>query len=393
MTGLFRKSTLGERARATAFALILVIILSYPHITSLSITNFTIKSSGIISYYRARPLHVEGRYIKDDTGKIVQLAGVHKHGYEDDPLGRWDGAWGEHNEAIIIENFQAMKSWGANEIRITERASFWLDNPLQNGWYHRDAIRDLLRIADEQGFYVIFCLFCMDSSAGWHGVPWGTTTIPTLDDFVSLWVDIATELKDYPNVLFELWNEVTQNQDAWFNGVQQTISAIRNVTDHIILVQWNWDVWANLYTGSTSDLSWVADPRIHGTNIIYSTHMYSDSRGFWEDIGEGVPRTFAYTYDDVKQAFQNELVDWVLNVQNKPLYIGEYGIGPYTLPPNASENAKNGLQILNEWGVSYNCMWWFSSELFALLQTHQPDWVPTEWGQIVMDAMIQHLGT
>lgn len=323
-------------------------------------------------------LHTEGKYIKDKAGNVVQLLGTQKHGYEDDPMGRWAGAWGEHNQSVITRNLQAMRSWGINSIRLIERASFWIDNPTVGAMTHREAIKDVIRLANENGIYVVFCLFSMDSGNGYHGVPWGTTTIPTMQDFVDLWVSIATELKGYPNVLFDLWNEVVQNQSEWFEGCRQTISAVRAVTDHIIFAHWDWDVWSNLLNpGGGSKLDWVTDPKIQGTNIVYETHMYSDARGFREDASG---RTYVHTIADITQAFQNELVYQALE-QGKPLYIGEYG--PFFDWSNELIASENGLKILVDLGVSVNCMWWFTADIYALLRTHEPDWIPTAWGEIV----------
>jgi len=118
--------------------------------------------------------------------------------------------------------------------------------------------------------------------------------------------------------------------------------------------------------------------------------MYQDSRGIYR---EGGVNTYLWQYDDVKKAFQDELVQWFVETENKPLYVGEYG--PYAIlpsePPYVWESAENGLKILNEWGISYNAMWWWpgnpSDGPYALYNL--TNFQPTSWGLIVQNAFAE----
>jgi len=385
--------------------MLFLLFIDFTLVGSQLMASQKIRSSGTINY-GISPLHIEGRYIKDTVGNTIVLRGFQKHGFEDDPEGRWqdiDGAghFNEFDETVVRDNFRFMKSWGANEARIIDRAQYWITNPVGNkGIAHRDAIKRTIEIAREEGLYVNYALFSMDSADGYHDIPWGTTTIPTLDDFVNLWVSIVTELSPYPNVLFELWNEVAGDQGTWFDGVNQTIKGIRNVTDDIIIVQWNWDVWVRYgETAAVQTLGWINDPRIQGTNILYSTHMYSDARGYVRENGTD---TYLYEYEDVKQAFLDELVYTAVTEWNKSLYVGEYGPGFPVFQPNELIASENGLKILNEWGINYNVMWWWAGWSFyasenmpypwAMYLERTPNYEPIEWGLIVKKVLAQVAG-
>lgn len=369
------------------------VLISSIFVSALLLESQTIRNFGNIAIIS--PLHIDGRYIKDEFGNIVVLRGVLKHGFEDDPEGRWtdsggQGYFNQFVDSVVRDNFRAIRNWGGNEIRVVERAQYWQDNTVGNtGKAHRDVIKRLIEIAGEEGLYVNFALFSLDTAVGWHNLPWGTSTFPTLDDFKDFWVDVATELSPYPNVMFELFNEVVSDQDGWFNGVNETIQAIRGVSDTIIIVQWDWDVWARYGEFAYNcTMSWATDPRIQGTNILFSTHMYQDARGIYR---EGGVNTYLWNYTDVKKAFQDELVQWFVETANKPLYIGEYGtFAAIPEPPYFLESAENGLRILNEWGISFNAMWWWPSNApagdYALYSS--PNFQPTVWGEIVQMALM-----
>ena len=378
---------------ATLIATFLV-ISNYTIVLSQALDTVTISSSGSIGFIS--PLHTEGRYIKNSNNNVVVLRGFQKHGFEDEPEGKFYDAnlnsYGNiFNEAVVRQNFQAMKSWGGNEVRLFFRADFWTNNPTGvTGTHFKDCIKRVIEIAAEEGIYVVLCGFSIYNGAGWHDLPWNNGFFSTIQGFANFWKGIASELKGYPNVLFELWNEVTGNQNEWCEGVNATIRAIREVANQIIIVQYNWDVWVryNQHAGSYGLDSWVTDPRIQGSNIVFSTHMYQDARGIWK---EDDVESFLWEYNDVKQAFIEESVQWLLNDFQKPLYIGEYG--PWAVEPgmpkdNVWVSSENGLKILNEWGVSYNVMWWWPSNPsdgdYAL---YSSNFSPTSWGQIVQRVL------
>lgn len=314
-------------------------------------------------------LRTDGRYIVDANGNRIHLHFFQKHGFEDQPEGKWKNLTGSYrnlfDETAVRANLKALKQWGANGIRVIDRTLWWINNTAgDSGKPHRDVIKRLVEMCQEEGIYVSYCLFSLEEASGHHGIPWGTPLIPTRQDFVNLWIEIATELMQYPNVMFELWNEVTENQDEWFTGCQEVIAAIRAVSDNIIIIQWDWDVWYievdndNVF-GNTLD--WVNDPRIQASNILYSTHIYFDGRGLYRaavDLSE----TGFKTREDILRAFTAEKVIACVEEWNKPLFIGEIGLARAEEEPSRADNllsTTNALKILNEYAINYSLMWWW----------------------------------
>lgn len=349
-------------------------------------------------------LRVEGRWIKDDAGRTVLLRGVVKHGFEDDPRAHWitkDGViqWMTFDPVVVADNLDAMKSWGCNVLRIYGTVEFWI-NDTEN---QRQIIKDLATMCNERGLYLIVSWWHILQTAPQTNMPYppysnlgDEALIGSESDFVDFWVSVATELKDHPNVIFELWNEASAPEgsspgtpewegakNSWFDTVQSCISAIRGVTDNIILVQWLMGVWCALdYTANARTMEWIDDPRLEGVNIVYSTHIYRDA-AFWLFP----ERHYAYTYDEFKEAMQVCKVDWVAT-QNKCLLIGETG----TLEDDAEqiERWRNELQIFNEWQLGYLGFWWWPMGVHRLQKYPiEPNFPPSEAGQILIDKIAE----
>jgi len=401
-------------------------------ILAITILSFSVEPVNALS-----KLHVDGKYLKNETNHIIELRGVFKHGFEDFVGGFWKDESGTSNwfdESKVIRNLDVMHQWGANEVRTFIRVDWWLNNSVDpnSGLSYRDCIKRLIQLADERGMYVTISFFSFRHTWGWHNVPWGTSVDPanfsiyTDTDFANLWRDVADELKVYPNVQFELWNEVADGEgrkNTWLTGVQKAITAIREVTDHIVVVQWGWDVWyrnSSGYYPGVYTIDWAADPRIHqyenGTrfgNILISTHMYAQARGF---IQTTVNQTDAdkenwyyfHTYDEILTAFEEENIPDLLNGTGAfvwlghglPLYIGEFGTSDpeHIWPPNELEAVENALTILDGWGVNYNlqrwwigCLYCFFTETSNRIYYDDPSYI-TEWGQIGKNHLLQGEG-
>jgi hypothetical protein len=362
-------------------------------------------------------LHVDGRYIKDDSGNIVFLRGVNKPGYEDDYMGLW-AAEGEEafdgfnvwNPQAIRDNFEAMQSWGCNVARIHQVVDFWQDNT-QN---YRQHIHDMIEIAGEYGIYVVFDVYSIRNSQVGGGdqfqIPWGrsgygdpyltgadATRIPNRAAYINYWVSVVNKLKDLPNVIFEFANEPKgwSAIDDYFVGVQEWIDAVRQEEGdgikHLLVVQWDTGVWCNMdyppppwgdaqYPDDIGTLQWITDYPLNDPagNIVYSTHIYREGGAF------GDPQ-FLYKYNDVLLALQYQKVDWA--AQNYPLFIGEVGARHNNAQDHTALN--NTLTILKMWEVSY-AQWTWTIEghmEHGILQNEVFIPPPNEAGQILIDSL------
>ncbi|MEM2704709.1 MAG: cellulase family glycosylhydrolase, partial [Candidatus Bathyarchaeia archaeon] len=111
-----------------------------------------------------------------------------------------------------------------------------------------EALRRVAQFAAEKGIYVIFGGYSVRSY--WSGADQDALPFPpyqksvnaseiiaSKEEFAEWWGMLAREFKNYPNVIFELWNEPHNTATAnktndeafadWVNATQQCINAIR----------------------------------------------------------------------------------------------------------------------------------------------------------------------
>ncbi|MEM2424389.1 MAG: cellulase family glycosylhydrolase [Candidatus Bathyarchaeia archaeon] len=405
-----RRKLVGEKF-SVLIMILMILTTVMVSLTSLT-TNVVIRNSGTI--VRISPLHVEGRYIKDILGNVVTLRGINKHGFEDYPTGIWqrpDGSITNKWEPETVKaNLNAMKTWGINTIRIHTAINFWKYN-IGN---FRQNIKDLLTWAGERGIYVIYdCYSVVDYfSEGCQPDPLPyppynsrPDVIGSEDEFVEFWVSLANELKSYPNVLFELWNEphIHENytwaemRESWKNVTQRCINAIRATgASNIIVASWCWGIWANLNypwelpPGPVRDpaatLDWVmifnlSDPL---DNILYDTHLY---RG---DIIRSKPEWVdCWTYDDIKLGLQYCWVEYVLYNITKPLLLGEVGPNMWASGEELERELafyNNTLKLCKEYEMSFCGFWWWPTGKYAHL-TNQPNYQPNRAGEILIKSL------
>jgi len=364
-----------------------------------------------------RPLHVEGNLIKDDVGRVVHLHGVNVHGLEDHPYGHWIDSngihWNTWDLSVIREMLDGLVRWGVNCIRCHNSVAIWKGNygNIQANF------KTLLAECLQRGIYVILDFYDVGyynmggagdpvpwrpenpdfgpifDVTGYSSVTWDrlADVIPDIPSFVEFWRMIAEQLRDYPNVIFELWNEphlasgqdITEGMTEWFNAAQQCIDAIRSVgANQLIIVQWGYGVAYYPWEPETySAIPWfeeyaskLTDP---AGNLVISTHCYRAYDGFgrWQDGHRG------YTVEEITEAFTAEFLPIA---ETYPLIIGEIGAGG--VDEYDAIALENALDILGQHGVHYTAFWFFPSGVYALLTT-EPNYTPTDTGLAVIRSI------
>ena len=368
-------------------------------------------------------LHTDGSAIKNDCGDTVFLRGVGRWNYETDTSGFWTGSWQVWDENTLRSRLQLLKSWGLNEIRLHTVADWWLQG-YDNYTYN---LKRTVQIAQEEGVYVVFDLvipidgvwawklcyeqnlpqYCSFDSPSLPFSPYSdadlnlldlsqtnpdpSTIIRTKQDFAKYWANVSIQLKVYPNVIFDLYNEPWEGsasnasvaRNEWFDAAQQAITAIRNTgSQNLIILEWTEGEVPNYGEGFTwinASLDSVKDPL---NDIVYSGHFYRHAPIYlpsW-DVAE--------TYDGAVQALQSMQTDYVVNTLHKPLFIGE--IGAYSEVGDDEYNKdllflKNVLDICNNWGISYSAWSWSGTDAdYGLFNS---DGSPTPSGQVLKDAV------
>lgn len=412
-----------------------IFIASHASMTSIR----SISSHGSIIYtHSARPLHVEGKIIKDDLGNIIYLRGSTHYGFEQQPSGgHWYGEflltyedWNEHKTGVEAE-LDMMKSWGINVVRFPQAIDLWKYD-IED---HRQIIKELLTEMAERDMYMIYCPFLIASrgTGDFRGsLPYPpyaqvSSIMESESDFVDYWTSVASELKDYPNVIFELWNEpsfgsVDESQrmvafNSWSDTTQQCIDAVRATgARQLILVQWMAGCHINLDNPppedptpnpdllvppplgqQTVDWAWNISANDPLGNIVYSTHMYRRWGAFYRQVGGKENRIQLWEHDDVVTCL--ELMKLKKLAQIHPVIIGEIGCDiDLVLDPSWGRTDPDlqhelsafdsALSVFNGWGLHW-CSWWWHGDTHNREHSGYPDYTPNEAGEIVIARLNQ----
>lgn len=188
-------------------------------------------------------IRVCGNRLVDAKGVPVQLRGVNLAGLEAVAIQGWDPAnpWGGA-PGTSIPDWNAIKAWGANAVRLPMNEASWLglscvdhggtgfvvergdkqpNKPGKSvradpGDNYKATVANTVAAATAAGLYVIVDLHL---TAPGDGCPNAQNAMADADHALAFWTSLATALKRYPNVLFELFNEPFLDQ-APLQGAQ-----------------------------------------------------------------------------------------------------------------------------------------------------------------------------
>jgi len=345
--------------------------------------QFLLPSTGRIVYMTA--LHTQGRYILDEANNTVYLRGINYETLNYFPNGQWvpigkgwtagANVWDPN---AVKDNLNGIRNWGLNTIRFHFALLWWLNNT--SGY--RQHLRDVAHWAGEQQLYVIYDLADpYGNQYPWPPMPyrpWANSSLVDEDGFVQFWREFAIDLGGYPNVIFEIYNEPHSiPMDEWQRVHQLCINAIRESSQNLIVVQYNYglDYWNQ---PNPVGMSWVWNYPLSGTNIIYSTHVYR----YHNHLGLDKP----YDYATIKQRLNATYVPDVQERNLGPVLIGETGANNFDVPAE-TDFLRNILQILNEWEMHYIGFEWYPNfRRFGMLENTLYIPPPDAAGQILINA-------
>ena len=286
-------------------------------------------------------LRVQGTHIVDANNEIVMLIGAAHSSLEYSCAG--DGHF-------QLADFQSMRSWGMNTVRIPLSSAFWanLDGACPN---YRQTVEAAVSNAEAAGLYVMIDLhwnapFTRPQDATGGG---GQYPMPDTGKDVAFWEDIATLYHADPAVIFELFNE----------------------PHHVSWATWYWGgpVWTPLYDGVSiedqagtyqaigmQDLvakvrAIAPDTLISIPGVYWGYDLSGVEQGYALQASNIVYATHPYDYGD------KQLVDW-----------------PYAFGDIADQVAT----ISSEFG-SYDCQNSYITQAIGYFETHQMSWIAWNW--------------
>jgi aryl-phospho-beta-D-glucosidase BglC (GH1 family) len=175
----------------------------------------------------ALSIRVQGSHLVDGNGNTVQLRGADASGLEFVAIQGWSPSdpWGGQ-----APNWQAMKSWKLNAVRIPLNEASWLGlttydwptgsqtagTPRQAdpGNNYKQTVTNAVNAAVAAGLYVILDLHISSPDALVPGISGKVPTSATVqnvmadaDHSVAFWTSVAGTFKSNPAVIFDLFNE------------------------------------------------------------------------------------------------------------------------------------------------------------------------------------------
>lgn len=193
-------------------------------------------------------LWVDGAKLKDKTGAVVVLKGM--------SLG-WHNWWYRFYDPATVK--WLVQDWGCSVIRIAlgvEPDSGYIKQPK----WSKEILESVVGAAIKENIYVI--------------IDWHSHNI-NLIEAKSFFTEMAKRYGEYPNVIYEIFNE--PDDESW-NDIKaystEIISTIRKIDrDNVILVGTpNW----------AQNVDIAADDPINGyKNIMYTLHFYAASQTQW----------------------------------------------------------------------------------------------------------------
>ncbi len=193
--------------------------------------------------------------------------------------------WSPTGDHLSAQDFQHMRAWGANTVRIPLDQDFWLSTSCRYSAGYAGRVAQAVHWAEAAGLVVILDLHWSDEGQDQTGACSVTPGQQVMADTNSLtfWRQVAAEFRNDPRVWFELYNEPHDvSWQVWRDGGP--------VTDGKTHLQWTVVGMQQLYDAVRAEgarnlvvvggLNWAYDLRglpqyaLDGYNIAYAVHPY-----------------------------------------------------------------------------------------------------------------------
>ncbi|MEY2399665.1 MAG: endoglucanase [Actinomycetota bacterium] len=320
--------------------------------------------------------HVYGRNVVGPDGNPVVFRGVNKGGLEYSANGYDEEMW----------NYQRMKSWGANFVRVAVADNFALKTMCS---YDRNYIKTIDRIVSigEQ----LKMLIMLDDHIATKGLTCGRNgwasnqKMPDARNVEFLKM-LGTRYKNRPYVAIDLYNEPHQiGWDTWRKGgvvdgykavgMQQLLDTVRGTGFKGVVFATGVD-WGN-------DLRGIADtPLANDTNVIYAAHSYP----FWCDRAVGLNEAYRCKGKQYP-AFLDTQIAPAIN-KGRPVMITEFGT-----PRSNDGEMRSVLQWAEDHHIGYAAWLWCNGKMtdFCLLTPDGKN-TPSVSGKPVQDFLFKANG-
>jgi hypothetical protein len=297
--------------------------------------------------------HVVGNEIVDANGKEHRFYGVSRPSLE----------WNADGEAIFDRDWDNIKSWGANIVRVPLNQVFWRTNA-----DYRDKVAGIVHAIEARGMDVILDLHWSEGPEAGKGAQ---RDLPDANS-VLFWKDVAAAYKADSRVLFELYNEPKINDwSLWLNGgstggyqavgMKALYDAVRGTGAQNLTLFGGLD-----YAYKLSGFPGIAG----GVNVVLVTHPY--------DTGNKQPGNWD--------------ADWGNLAASYPIIATEFGRLDSSSNPCDPGYPSQVISYANSKGVSWIGWAWYVADCGfpSLISDYQG--TPTQTGAAVKAAMLAATG-
>lgn len=287
-----------QKLTAIAIAIALVLVLAFAENSPAELFPMTSDAPSSCSDKADLPwLRTDGRWVKDERDNLVTLRGISFCGFNE--------KWKEK----VLPNFPEKIT------KVTNGTNGWYPNilrlPIKD--YHletfdlKEVYQTLKAGVDECVEQKVYCIVDWHPVDGEKGADWRSPeTQQKTKDF---WRYMAPRFSNYPNVIFELYNEpgypklvTAENWLNWRDVAQEWVDLIREQAPrNIILI--SSPLWAQI-------IQFAPEYPFKGNNLAYVSHTYGGMEESW-------PRELGMEYD-WERVF-GKAADKV------PLFITEFG--------------------------------------------------------------------
>ena len=367
---------------------------------------------------KPRMLHTEGSHLVNDLNERVHLHGVCKNDFIEDS---WAYMGGEEG---AITHLDTLKAWGCNFLACGVEVQWYYENR----YGVRTNIRRLVELAYDRGIYVGIGVFGWDNYGGpsgpWAGNAAGEEILANPQRYIDFWVMVSNDFKDSSNVLYASLAEVAwglslvdhgqpvdppdeTKMNQYFDIVCDAVRAIRNNSDeHIFMYHEDYCGYPSRFNKpATEGGEMIRQLHMQFSNIVYDAHVYRSYTTFGGSPDEfdmstitdatncdGVYRRNADSPLPKCSGIEDALEFWgyfeILGEYQVPIIMWEGGADAGVYVPSSWEKEltcwKNVLTVLNELDIGYGAFWWRDAWPWALINA---DLSPTEWGQVLIDAI------
>ena len=273
----------------------------------------------------------------------------------DKRLGLTEGDYIHFDTYITEGDVERIKRWGFDHVRLGFDQIVLEESPYKYRERTFRKIDDFIGWCRKHDMHVVLNLH--KAIGNYCDIP---EKVQLLDDdelqrrFLALWLEIERRYHDFPDLAFEILNEVRDVDPVkWNRLADRTIKAIRekNPTRWIVVGSTAWNSVDRL-----KDLQLWDDERVVYTFHMYDPHLFTHQRGVLQAGPLYQNEDVAYPGREAIEKRLQNAADWMKNHPGKILWNGEFGTIRHMIPTSRVAYMRDIVRFCRQKEIPY-CVW------------------------------------